>query len=119
MNTLGELLKLRNAKDDEQSLTRHTLPAQAIIIDSAPGGEALKGLVTAFSLPLPSWRRPLRAITVTVIWSILKTYKAIARPQPIFVEKIRAQLIDPSILPKSRYLHHTAYVFAQLYICRC
>jgi hypothetical protein len=100
MNTLGELLRDRITGARSESLTRHTLPAQAIIVDSAPGGEALRGLITAFSLPLPKWRKPLRAISVTFFWSILKLYKAIVRPRPMFVEKIRAQLIDPSILPK-------------------
>lgn len=102
MNTLGELLKIRNAKEAQDSLTRHTLPAKTIIIDSAPGGEALPGLITAFSMPLPGWRKPLRAISVTVFWTILKLYKAIVRPPPIFVDKIRAQLIDPTILPQGK-----------------
>ena len=77
---------------------RHTLPASTIIIDSAPGGDALRGLLTAFTMPLPTIAKPPVVVLVCLFWAVTKLYSAIAGP--VFIHKLRAQLLDPSILPK-------------------
>ena len=73
------------------------MPASTIIIDSAPGGDALRGLLTAFTMPLPTIAKPPVIVLVCVFWAVTKLYSAIAGP--VFIHKLRAQLLDPSILP--------------------
>lgn len=76
------------------------LPASTFVMDSLPGGAALRGFLRAFTTGLksPFSRYPAYAIIV-LIWLSEQAYYHLLRPKPYGVRKVELDLRNPELLP--------------------
>ena len=79
----------------------HTLPLKTICIDSAAGSNKLGPLLRGFTAgnKSPFVLYPTYHF-ILVTAAVIKAYENIMRPGPIFINKMRIQLINASLLPK-------------------
>lgn len=99
MMQIARMLRQRN---DQGSANFSGLPASSIVIDSAPGGNALAPLLTAFTMPYRSQIvRTLLYIPISLAWALLALSSLVLRrPSPIDV--LRQDMLDPTLLPQGK-----------------
>lgn len=104
MTEIAKLLRTRRKAETAPGPTmRHSFPARSIVIDSAPGGNALLPLLSAFTAPIRSRLLKLLAyIPLTFGWAALVAFGALFRkPSPI--DRLHKELIDPTLFPSSEH----------------
>ncbi|KAK9897202.1 hypothetical protein P389DRAFT_194830 [Cystobasidium minutum MCA 4210] len=100
MTEIAKLLRARRAKHTAPGPSmEHSFPAKSIVIDSAPGGNALRPLLSAFTAPIRSrilkW---LTYIPLTLGWLALKAFGTLLR-KPSVIDRLHQELVDPTLFP--------------------
>ena len=100
--SLATMLRDRStSRQNTVSTADHTLPIKTICIDSAPGSNKLVEFLRGFTVGI---RSPFLLYTtyflLLLFAALAKAYEIIWRPGPIFIDKMRNELIDSSLLPK-------------------
>lgn len=104
MTEIAKILRARRLRQSAPGPSmKHTFPASSIVIDSAPGGNALRPLLSAFTAPIRSKLLKLLAyIPLTFGWAALVAFGVLFRkPSPI--DRLHKELVDPTLLPSSRF----------------
>lgn len=103
MTEIAKLLRARRARETAPGPSiAHTFPAKSIVIDSAPGGNALRPLLSAFTAPIRS--RILKYLTyipLTLGWLALKAFATLFR-KPSVIDRLHQELVDATLFPKSK-----------------
>lgn len=104
MTEIAKILRARRQQQTAPGPTiAHTFPADGIIIDSAPGGNALRPLLSAFTAQIRSrllkW---LAYIPITFSWLALKAIGALFR-KPSPVDRLHRELVDSTLFPTRMY----------------
>lgn len=104
MTTLANMLRERRQPTFERSkdlLLPHTFPAKTIVVDSAPGSDALSGLLRAFTTGIRS--RIIRYAAyaaLTAVWSASKIFSFVFPRKLLVIDKLRDDLVNPDVLPR-------------------
>lgn len=95
------LRDIETAKRKDKMSSLHALPLRTLCIDSAPGSNSLAGAINAFTIGIksPFALYPIYFLLIAT-WTVLKAFEAIFRPGPIFIDKIRSNLVDMTLLAK-------------------
>ena len=102
MTEIAKFLRARRLRHFTPGpLLKHSFPAKSIVVDSAPGGNALRPLLSAFTAPIRSRLLKLLAyIPLTFGWAALVAFGALFRkPSPI--DRLQKELVDSTLFPSS------------------
>lgn len=111
MTEIAKFLRARRLRQSTPGPSmKHSFPAESIVIDSAPGGNALRPLLSAFTAPIRSKLLKLLAyVPLTLGWAALVAFGALFRkPSPI--DRLHKELVDSTLFPSSAPCSTLAFV---------